>query len=333
MTAYLMGQRMRRKLVFPMVLMLEPLHACNLKCSGCGRIREYSESMNQRMSLDECLASLDECGAPILSICGGEPLIYPELQQLVDETIRRKKHIYLCTNGLLLAEKLNLFKPSSRLMLNIHLDGMQPTHDAITCRDGTFDQVIEGIRAAKKNGFIVYTNTTVYGQTSIDELAELFGLLTEMKVDGFMLSPAYSYQAVRDDSDGSADDLFMSRESIIKKFTDARSRLEKFRLVTSPLYFDFLCGQRDLPCAAWANPTRNVAGWRGPCYFICDRHYDSYREMVEATDWSLLGHELAGQGGDPRCRDCMAHCGFEPSAVLNNQGLRDMLKMARWQFS
>ncbi len=329
MTAYLMRQKLAGRKRFPMVLMLEPLHACNLKCVGCGRIREYTETMRQHLSVEQCLAAVEECAAPIVSVCGGEPLIHPEIDELVEQLVERKKHVYLCTNGTLLAKKIELLRPSSRIFINVHLDGMEATHDAITCRKGIFAKAIEGIQAAKSSGFLVYTNTTVYRETDVHELAVLFQYLTELKVDGFMISPAYGYEAVTaDDPDGAAR-IFMQRDEIHSKFREARRLLSSFKLVTSPLYLDFLCGGRDLACAAWANPTYNVRGWKGPCYLITDRHYARFADLLSETEWDKLG-----PGGDPRCEHCLVHCGFEPAAVLSSEKtFRDVLKMAVWQMT
>ncbi len=329
MAGYLLAKRLSGRKRFPLVLMLEPLHACNLKCAGCGRIREYADTLSRRLSVEECLAAVDECGAPIVSICGGEPLIYAGLEELIDGLLERRKHIYLCTNGLLLAERIGDFRPSRRLFINVHLDGMDATHDAIVGRKGTFAEAVAGIRAAKQAGFPVYTNTTVYKQTSVDELAVLLEFLTEMGVDGFMISPAYGYQAVIDDRHDQADSLFMTRQEIHAKFRDVRERLTRFKLGASPLYLDFLSGDRQLSCAAWANPTRNVRGWKGPCYMITDTHHATYRGLVETTSWGELG-----PGGDARCEHGLVHCGFEPAAVLSGEkSVRDVVRMAIWQMT
>jgi len=329
MAGYLMKKRLAGPRRFPLVLMLEPLHACNLKCTGCGRIREYADAMKISLSLEQCLAAVEECGAPIVSICGGEPLIYGGIGRLVEEILARKKHIYLCTNGLLLAEKLPQFRPGSRFFLNVHLDGMEQTHDAAVEREGVFARAVEGIRAAKAAGFLVYTNTTVYKQTDVGELVVLFEYLTELGVDGMMISPAYGYEGVRSELPLAAEAIFMSRDEIRAKFRAARQQLSRFKLVTSPLYLDFLCGRRELPCAAWANPTYNVRGWKGPCYLVTDGHYRSYRDLLEATDWDKLG-----PGNDPRCEHCLVHCGFEPAAVLSaEKSFRDVMKMAVWQMT
>ncbi len=329
LSAYLLKKKLSGSKHFPLVLMLEPLHACNLKCAGCGRIREYADTVSDRLSIDECLASVDECEAPIVSVCGGEPLIYPGVEELLQKILDRRKHIYLCTNGLLLRKKLPVLPRDKRLFINVHVDGMEATHDRMVGSDGVFAQAMCGIRAAVEAGFSVCTNTTVYRDTDPHEIAVLMDFLTEIGVSGFMLSPAYGYQAVEADDADAAERIFMTRGEVHEKFRQAEPLLGRFRLFTSPVYLEFLRGQRELTCAAWANPTRNVRGWKGPCYLITDDHYRTYAELLEATDWDHVG-----PGHDPRCEHCLVHCGFEPAAVLAaNRRLRDMLKMAAWQFS
>ena len=327
LTGYLLKQKLAGRRRFPLVLMLEPLHACNLSCAGCGRIREYADAIHRRMSVEECLASVEECGAPVVSICGGEPLIYPEIERLVAEILARGKHIYLCTNGLALEKRLSGFRAHGRLFINVHLDGMEAAHDRLVQREGAFAAAVRGIRAAKAAGFSVCTNTTIYKQTDMHEIAVLFGYLTELGVDGLMISPAYGYEAVQEGNAAGAEQLFMTRGEVHEKFLAARRLLGKFRLFASPIYMEFLCGLRELPCAAWANPTRNVRGWRSPCYLIADAHCPTHRQLIDETDWSAFG-----PGKDPRCEHCLMHSGFEPAAVLAaNQGLRDAVKMAVWQ--
>ena len=329
MTGYLLKQKLSGQEKFPLVLMLEPLHACNLRCTGCGRVREYADTVGQTLSIDECLQSVEECGAPVVSVCGGEPLLYHGIEELVAELVRRRKHVYLCTNGVLLEKKLAGFRPTSRLFINVHLDGMESTHDRIVGREGVFAAAVRGLRAARSAGFQVCTNTTLYRQTDVLEIAVLFEYLSELAVDGFMLSPAYGYEAVSQSDPDRAREVFMTRDEIHAKFRQAEKHLSRYRLVTSPLYFDFLTGRRELRCAAWANPTRNVRGWKGPCYLITDAHYPSYRELLESTDWEALG-----PGRDSRCAHCLVHCGFEPAAVLSaNERLRDVLRMAIWQMT
>lgn len=329
MTAYLLRKRMAGEKMFPLVLMLEPLHACNLSCAGCGRIREYADTMHRRLSIDQCMAAADECGAPIVSVCGGEPMIYPEIEVLIESLVLQRKHVYLCTNGTLLEKKIHGFRPSSRLLINVHLDGMEATHDRMVERQGTFSEAVRGIMAAKKAGFNVCTNTTIYRDTDMDEIAVLFEYLSELGVDGFMISPAFGYTAVCASEPSNASAIFMTRDEVHAKFRAARASLECFRLTASPIYMQFLRGQRELTCAAWANPTYNIRGWRGPCYLLGDAHYETYRELVSQTDWSQLG-----QGGDPRCEHCLVHCGFEPAAVLTaRKGIGDVLRMAVWQMT
>ena len=308
---------------YPLVLMLEPLHACNLTCTGCGRIREYKSTIDELLTVEQCLKAVEECGAPVVSICGGEPLIYPEIGRLAREILERKKHIYLCTNGMFLRKRLTEFQPTSRLFFNVHLDGLEKTHDICVERDGVFREAIEGIKAAKAAGFLVSSNTTIYKETDIEEIAELFAYLQTLGVDGHMLSPAYSYAAVM------TRDIFMSREEIQEKFRLASRLLERFNIVTSPIYMEFLRGERDLACTAWGNPTYNPRGWKGPCYLITDAHYPTYKELIEKTPWERYGH-----GRDPRCQDCMVHAGYEASAVLGgNKSLSDAWKMLQWTFS
>ena len=327
MTGYLLKKRLSGERKFPLVLMLEPLHACNLTCAGCGRIREYADTAGRCLSIEQCLEAVDECEAPVVSVCGGEPLIYPGIEDLVARIIDRRKHVYLCTNGLLLEKKLAGFRPGSRLFINVHLDGMESTHDRMVQREGAFSRAIAGIRAAKASGFTVCTNTTVYQDTDVHEIAVLLEYLTQLGVDGLMISPAYGYEAVARSNPDGADAIFMNREQIRAKFREVRPLLARHRLMASPIYLDFLCGRRELPCAAWANPTYNVRGWKGPCYLITDAHYETYRGLIESTDWGRVG-----PGRDPRCEHCLVHCGFEPAAVLAaNRHFRDAVRMAMWQ--
>jgi len=326
MAGYLLRKRLAGERFFPLVLMLEPLHACNLACAGCGRAREYADVLHQRLSIAQCLSAVEECGAPIVSICGGEPLIYPQIELLVRRLLQRGKHIYLCTNGLLLEKKLPDLPPHKRFMLNVHLDGMEPTHDRLAGRSGVFAAATAGIRTAKAAGFQVCTNTTIYRETDMHEIAVLFTYLEQLGVDGLMLSPAYGYASVCEGKIADSS-LFLTRSEIHEKFRAAAELLRHFRLTATPLYGDFLCGKRRLPCAAWANPTYNVRGWRGPCYLLGDRHYASYKELIAATDWSRFGHE-----GDPRCAHCLVHYGFEPAALFQaGKSFRDALRLALWQ--
>jgi len=305
---------------FPLVLMLEPLHACNLSCAGCGRVREYHSTIGQKLTVAECLAAVDECGAPVVSVCGGEPLLYPEIGRLVAELLTRNKRIYLCTNGILLRKRLGEFTPDGRLILNVHLDGLEKTHDAVVERQGVFREAIEGIQAAKRAGFKVSTNTTVYHETDMAEIEALLEYLRPFHLDGHMLSPAYAYASVDDR------DIFMTRDDVHEKFKDVGRLADRYRLDTTPVYLDFLQGKRDLPCTVWGTPTYNITGWKSPCYLITDGHYGTFEELMTRTPW-----ESYGPGNDPRCEHCMMHCGFEPSAALGiNAKSGDSFRLLRW---
>jgi hopanoid biosynthesis associated radical SAM protein HpnH len=318
---YVAAQRFRGTKKFPMVMMLEPLHACNLTCTGCGRIREYKSTINEIMPVEQCVAASDECGAPIVSICGGEPMIYPEIGRLTKEILDRGRHIILCTNGMFIRKRLHEFRPTSSFFFNVHLDGLERTHDLCVERDGVFREAIEGIQAAKAAGFLVCSNTTIYKETDLNEIADLYAYLDTLGVDGYMLSPAYGYAAVQ------TTDIFMTREDIREKFREAVALLDKYNLMVSPIYLDFLRGERELECTAWGTPTYNPRGWKGPCYVITDNHYSSYREMIGQTPW-----EKYGPGNDPRCANCMMHVGFETTPVLGaKRQLGDTWKMLKWQ--
>ncbi|MBI3280240.1 MAG: adenosyl-hopene transferase HpnH [Acidobacteria bacterium] len=307
---------------FPLVLMLEPLHTCNLTCTGCGRIREYESTITERLTLAQCLRASDECAAPIVSICGGEPLLYPEIGPLAAALLERGRHIYLCTNGMFIRKRLPLFRPHESFFLNVHLDGMEKTHDLAVEKQGVFRDAIEGIKAAKAAGFKVCTNTTVYKETDMREIEELFAYLEQFGVDGHMISPAYGYSAVN------VREIFLTRDDVRDKFAGIDRLSKRFRLNSTPAYLEFLKGDRELPCTAWGNPTYNVKGWKGPCYLITDAHYETFEELMTRTPW-----ESYGAGNDPRCEHCMVHCGYEPSAALGiNSKLTDSFKLVSWAF-
>ncbi len=327
MTTRIAGYVAKKKVTgakkFPMVLMLEPLHACNLTCTGCGRIREYESTIKQKLSIDECLASVDECGAPVVSICGGEPMIYPGIAELTAKILERKKVVYLCTNGMFIRKKIKDFKPSNRFFFNVHLDGMRESHDLAVEREGVFDIAIDGIKAAKEAGFLVCTNTTVFHETNMEELDQMYAYLTELGVDGFMISPGYGYSAV------ASKEMFMTRDDIRTKFRAAEAMFRKYKFNTSPVYLEFLQGKRELTCTAYASPTRNIKGWKGPCYLITDAHHNSFNDLINNTNWDNYGY-----GKDPRCENCMMHSGYETAAALGvNSKLGDTLKMVKWQFA
>ena len=323
MSGYLVRKGLSGEKKFPLTMMLEPLHTCNLTCTGCGRIREYKSTINEMLTVDQCLKAVQECGAPIVSICGGEPLMYPEIGRLTSEILARKKHIYLCTNGIFIRKKLKDFKPTSRFFFNVHLDGLEKTHDICVERDGVFREAVEGIKAAKAAGFLVTSNTTIYKETDIEEIDQLLEYLQTLGVDGHMISPAYSYAAV------DTKDIFMSREEIRQKFMQASELLERYNIMTTPVYMEYLRGERELMCTAWGNPTYNPRGWKGPCYLMTDAHHQTFKELIERTPW-----EQYGRGRDPRCADCMVHVGYEASSVLGgNKKFGDTWKLLNWTFS
>jgi hopanoid biosynthesis associated radical SAM protein HpnH len=329
MAGYIAKKKITRQRRFPLVLMLEPLHACNLTCTGCGRIREYESTIKQKLTVEECLDSVEECGAPIVSICGGEPMIYPEIGRLTREILKRRRHIYLCTNGMFIKKKLHEFRPTSRFFFNVHLDGLRETHDRAVEREGVFDAAVEGIQAAKAAGFQICTNTTVYKDTDLNEIDALYAYLTRLGVDGFMMSPAYGYVAVQETNPKGAAEIFLTRDDIRAKFKEASLLLGKYKLTASPVYLEFLSGERELTCTAWGNPTRNIKGWKGPCYLITDEHHATFKDLMENTNWDNYGY-----GKDKRCEHCMVHCGYEPSAALGvNPRFGDTWKMLKWQLT
>lgn len=302
---------------FPLVMMLEPLHACNLTCTGCGRIREYESTIRERLTLEQCLRASDECGAPMVSICGGEPMLLPDIAELSAKLLDRGRQVLLCTNGMFIRKKLHEFKPHPNFYFNVHLDGLEKNHDLAVEKEGVFQAAVDGVRAAKAAGFLVCTNTTVYNETDMQEIWRLFELLEELGVDTHQIAPAYGYSAVNDR------EIFMTRDDIREKFTDIQKFTERFNLNHTPAYLDFLSGRRELPCTAWGTPTYNVKGWKGPCYLITDAHYDTFEDLMTKTQWDDYG-----PGADPRCEHCMMHCGFEPSAALGiNTKMSDAFRM------
>jgi hopanoid biosynthesis associated radical SAM protein HpnH len=317
MVGYLLKNRLQGRQRFPLVLMLEPTHRCNLACSGCGRIREYHETLHEEMSLDECLRAVSEAGAPVVTITGGEPLMYGPVDRLVEAVLSRNKHIYFCTNGLLLEDSVSRFRPSSRFTWNVHFDGTEPVHDVVICREGGFRKALGGVKAAKARGFRVSTNTTVYRETDVNDLERLFEELTRLGVDGILVAPGFSYEDV-------THDVFLTRREIMDKFREIRRWQGRFPIISNPIYLDFLVGDRSLRCTPWGNPTRNPRGWKSPCYLITDGHYSSFEELMAETDWD---HFVSGK--DPRCSQCMVHCGFEPTIVREMNG-RDLFRMIRW---
>lgn len=317
---YIRRMKKSRTTRFPIVLQLEPLHACNLTCSGCGRIREYKDHLSKMLTLEQCFKAIDDSQTPVVSICGGEPLLYPQIQELVEGTLARNRVVYLCTNGQVLDRKLDLFAPNPLFNFNVHVDGLSQTHDTIVEREGAFDKAIAGIAEAKRAGFNVCTNTTVYKQTDTEEIRALIHYLEGLKVDGILISPGFDYSDVADQAQ------FLTREAIVEKFSQLRDVGRSKKIWSTPLFLDFLSGKRDLSCTPWGTITYNVLGWKGPCYLITDQHYATYNAFMTEVAWDRYGPNR-----DPRCRNCMCHCGFEPTiALTSTDRIRDALTMAKW---
>ena len=309
--AYILKQRFKGVSRYPLVLMLEPLFRCNLACPGCGKI-DYPEAiLNRRLSVQECLDAVDECGAPIVSIPGGEPLIHKEIDQIVEGIVARKKFVYLCTNALLLEKKLDLFKPTPYLTFSVHMDGMGEHHDRAVNQKGVFDRAVKAIRAAKARGFRVNVNCTLFNQMSPEELADFMDFATnDLKVEGVTVSPGYAYERAPDQAH------FLNRKRTKELFRDlfrlGAKRGAKWKFSQSSLFMDFLAGNREYRCTPWGNPTRNIFGWQRPCYLLNEGYTSTFRELMEETEW-----ESYGTGNYEKCADCMVHCGYEPTAVAD----------------
>lgn len=309
----------RRTKRFPLVLMLEPSHRCNLACAGCDRIRLGSTKQTEDLSLDECVEAALDSGAPVVTVTGGEPLLYNSLKPLLTELLRLKRYVYLCTNGLLAQSFVEEFEPHPALTLNFHLDGMEETHDRITRRAGTFRNALTAISKAKQRGFRVCTNTSVYKNSDIAELEQLFVLLTNLKLDGLLISPGFNYESVEED-------IFLSRDETKRRFRQMGDLFERYPFISSPIYIDFLQGKRQMRCTPWGNPTRSPLGWKSPCYLITDAYYASFKELMEKTDWQAFE-----AGRDHRCKDCMVHSGYEATVMRSAfSNPKDLFRLLLW---
>jgi hopanoid biosynthesis associated radical SAM protein HpnH len=376
--AYIITHKLRRTPKFATVLQLEPLHTCNLTCTGCGRIREYSTSLKDILPLADCLAAATECNAPMVSICGGEPLIYPQIEALINGLLEQKRIVYVCTNAMFMRKKMRewmagefgkadtgtrkafeeklsqlvkaglvsekdaevvrqgskdpakpTIAPSSWMYWNVHLDGLERTHDLIVEREGVFKECILAIKMAKILGYQVATNTTVYKETDMKELEQLFDFLSDLGVDGHTITPGYEYDAAKQDMikrlNLQPENFFLTRSATVRKFAKMDEWMNRYTFFGTPVYFEFLAGKRDLTCSAWAIPTRNISGWKAPCYFMTDAagtngtgHFASYADLLAQVDWDKYG-VVDGVAKDPRCENCMTHCGYEPTASLGLQ--------------
>jgi hopanoid biosynthesis associated radical SAM protein HpnH len=302
---YLTKNKLLGRKKFPLTMILEPLEKCNLACEGCGRIREYESVKDRMMAVEDCLAAVEECRAPVVSISGGEPLLHPHIDEIVAGVVSQRRFVYLCTNGLLMKQALKVLRPSRYFAFVVHLDGLRETHDRAVARRGVYDVAIGAIQMARREGFRVCTNTTLYKGTHAQEFHELFALLNGMGVEGIMVSPAFQYRE-------QDKDIFLGRQEAVSFFRDVLEGCPyDTPFYNNPLYLDFLKGKREYHCRPWAMPTRTPLGWRQPCYLIADQHVGSFRELMETTAW-----ESYGFGRDPRCATCMMHCGYEGSTIL-----------------
>jgi len=306
---YVLGQRLRGNKHYPLVLMLEPLFRCNLACAGCGKIQYPAHILKRDLSVEQCMKAVDECPAPMVSIPGGEPLLHPHIREIVAGLIARKKYIYLCTNALLLKQKLEegLFTPSKYLTLSVHMDGQEEHHDFAVCRDGTFRKAMEGIRLAVKMGFRVTTNTTLFDGADPNSVRAFFDEMMDLGVEGMMVSPGYAYPKAPDQKS------FLKARSKTNELFEMilSNRKSRWRFNQSALFLEFLMGKREYECTPWGNPTFNIFGWQKPCYLLQDGYVDTFQELIDSTEWKNYGRA----SGNPACQQCMVHCGYEPSAV------------------
>ncbi len=307
MAGHIWKNRLAGRKRYPIVTMLEPLETCNLACKGCGRIIEYRDSVIRKrkmVSVEKCLEVTEEAGAPVVSIAGGEPLIHPQMDEIVAGIIKQKRFVFLCTNGLLLERDMDKFPPSKYFSWVIHLDGMRDVHDYWTARKGTWDKATHALETALKKGYRVCTNTTLFKDSNIDDVHNLFRFLTDAGVEGIMLSAGFPYASIN------GQDIFLDRQQSIQTFRQVLDVAKKYQFYNNPLYLSFLRGERNYPCTAWANPTYTPLGWRKPCYLMADEHTDSLDELMDAELW-----EKYGAGKDPRCASCMMHSGFEAGII------------------
>ena len=322
---YLLKQKLAGRKKYPFVLMLEPLFRCNLACAGCGKIQYPAHVLKQELSPEECFKAVDECGTPMVSIPGGEPLMHSQIDKIVEGLVARKKYIYLCTNALLLKEKLDLFKPSKYLTFSVHVDGQKEHHDFSVCREGGYDQAIDGIREAVKRGFRVTTNTTLFDGADPKSVRAFFDEMMELGVEGMMLSPGYSYDKAPDQRH------FLGRARTRRLFRAILSNRKKsWEFNQSKLFLEFLMGKRNYACTPWGMPTYNVFGWQKPCYLLQDGYADTFQDLLDSVEWQNYGTE----SGNPKCANCMVHSGYEASAVDHTfSGIGGLWAAAKAAFS
>jgi hopanoid biosynthesis associated radical SAM protein HpnH len=311
--SYVLGQRLRGRKRYPLVLMLEPLFRCNLACAGCGKIQYPAQILKKHLTVEKCLAAVEECGAPMVSIPGGEPLMYPDISRLVKELVARKKYVYLCTNAILLKEKLDAgwFTPSKYLSFSVHMDGPREEHDEAVCRAGIYDVAAEAIREAVQRGFRVTTNSTLFDGANPLRMREFFDAMMDLGVEGMMVSPGYSYSKAPDQ------EHFLRRQRANELFSQMLSQPKKrWKFNQSPLFLQFLMGKQDYECTPWGNPTYNLFGWQRPCYLLQEGYAPTFKQLMDETAWEEYGRA----SGNEKCQDCMVHCGHEPTAVNQTFG-------------
>ncbi|MGQ0633157.1 MAG: adenosyl-hopene transferase HpnH [Planctomycetaceae bacterium] len=308
---YVLGQKLRGVERYPVVLMLEPLFRCNLACAGCGKIQYPADILRRNLSPEQCFRAVDDCGAPIVSIPGGEPLLHPQIDEIVAGLVARRKYVYLCTNALLLEKHLHRFTPSKYLSFSVHMDGPREEHDQAVCREGTYDVALRAIKAAMAAGFRVTTNTTLFDNAEPQRMRGFFDDMMRLGVEGMMVSPGYSYEKAPDQ------EHFLKRRktvSLFRRLLEGTGR--RWRFNQSPLFLLFLRGRWDLECTPWGNPTYNIFGWQKPCYLLQEGYAQSFQELLDTTAWRRYGRA----SGNPKCADCMVHCGYEPTAVAQTFG-------------
>ncbi|MTD55859.1 adenosyl-hopene transferase HpnH [Amycolatopsis pithecellobii] len=319
--AYLAKQKLQRKDKYAVLVELEPLFACNLKCGGCGKIQQPAHLLKQRMPVQQAVGAVEESGAPMVSIAGGEPLMHPQIDEITRILLERNKIVFLCTNALLLPKHIHKFKPHRNFAWMVHIDGLEDKHDASVRKEGGFQAAVDAIKLAKEKGFRVMTNTTFFNTDTPQDVIDVLDYLNdEVGVDNMQLSPGYAYEKAPDQEHFLG--VQQTRELFSKAFADGRRK--KWRLNHSPLFLDFIEGKRDFECTPWGIPSYSLLGWQRPCYLLDDGYAKTWRELIEDTDWDKFG-----RGKDPRCANCMAHCGYEPTAVIaTTSSLKETLRAA-----
>jgi hopanoid biosynthesis associated radical SAM protein HpnH len=318
--SYVVSQKLKGRKRYPLVLMLEPLFRCNLACAGCGKIQYPAHILKKQLTPEQCFKAVEDCGAPMVSIPGGEPLLHPQIKEIVEGLVARKKYIYLCTNALLLKEKIDLFTPSKYLTFSVHMDGQKDHHDFAVCREGTYEVATDGIREAVNRGFRVTTNTTLFDGADAQSVRAFFDEMMSLGVEGMMLSPGYSYDKAPDQTH------FLGRAKTRRLFGKILSNRKKgWQFNQSPLFLEFLMGKRQYTCTPWGMPTYNIFGWQKPCYLLNDGYADSFKELIDATEWQNYGTE----SGNPKCANCMVHSGYEASAVNHTFSMRGIFAAAK----